>query len=65
MKTLEWKWGYREYDKIGVRDPYSALKGNGKNFGIKSLRWSFLKENNKIIGVAKRKCNWWRRLGKK
>lgn len=25
--NLEWKWGYRETDRIGGKDPYSASKG--------------------------------------
>ncbi len=25
--NLEWKWGYRENDKLGGSDPYSASKG--------------------------------------
>ena len=51
-ENLEWKWGYREYDKIGGKDPYSASKGMAE-LGIKSYVESFLKENNKIIGVAR------------
>ena len=25
--NVEWKWGYRENDKLGGKDPYSASKG--------------------------------------
>jgi CDP-glucose 4,6-dehydratase len=52
--NLEWKWGYREYDKIGGKDPYSASKGMAE-IVIRSYVESFFKgeDVNKIVGVAR------------
>ena len=52
--NLEWSWGYREYDKIGGKDPYSASKGMAE-LAIRSYVESFLCDNdtNKIIGIAR------------
>tara|TARA_A100001035_G_C27768448_1_gene494944 strand:+ start:737 stop:1804 length:1068 start_codon:yes stop_codon:yes gene_type:complete len=50
----EWVWGYREFDKIGGQDPYSASKGCAE-LAISSYFRSFFKhsENIKIaIGRA-------------
>ena len=40
--NVEWTWGYRETDKIGGIDPYSASKG-GAELAIRSYANSFLK----------------------
>ena len=41
--NLEWKWGYRENDKLGGSDPYSASKGAAE-LAISSYFRSFLKK---------------------
>lgn len=50
----EWIWGYRENDKIGGKDPYSASKSMAE-LVIKSYLNSFfhLPENNKYIAIAR------------
>ncbi len=52
--NLEWSWGYREYDKIGGKDPYSASKGMAE-LAIRSYVESFFRDNDtsKIIGIAR------------
>ena len=52
--NLEWTWGYREYDKIGGKDPYSASKGMAE-LAIRSYVESFLNghNTNKIIGIGR------------
>ena len=30
MKNVEWPWGYRETDRIGGKDIYSASKGSAE-----------------------------------
>ena len=30
-ENQEWEWGYRESDKLGGDDPYSASKGSCRN----------------------------------
>ena len=50
----EWIWGYRETDKIGGKDPYSASKGMAE-IAIYSYIESFYKESdsNIRIGIAR------------
>ena len=51
--NLEWSWGYREYDKIGGKDPYSASKGMAE-LAISSYVESFFKnDDSKIIGIGR------------
>ena len=48
-ENLEWTWGYRENDKLGGPDPYSASKGAAE-LAIKSYIKSFFTESK--IGRA-------------
>ena len=48
--NLEWEWGYRENDKLGGPDPYSASKGAAE-LAISSYFRSFFKKNN-FINIA-------------
>tara|TARA_Y100000589_G_scaffold222041_1_gene209606 strand:+ start:590 stop:1681 length:1092 start_codon:yes stop_codon:yes gene_type:complete len=43
----EWCWGYRENDKLGGSDPYSASKA-GAELSISSYYKTFFKENSDI-----------------
>ena len=45
--NVEWKWGYRENDRLGGKDPYSASKGMAE-IAIRSYFESFLKKNQRI-----------------
>ncbi len=52
-ENLEWSWGYRETDKLGGSDPYSASKGAAE-FAIKSYVDSFYSKNDKIrLGIGR------------
>jgi CDP-glucose 4,6-dehydratase len=49
----EWIWGYKETDKIGGKDPYSASKGMAE-LAIRSYIESFFKKTDNIrIGIAR------------
>ncbi len=48
--NVEWIWGYRETDKLGGPDPYSASKG-GAELAIQSFYRSYFRES-KTIKVA-------------
>ncbi|MFV1984637.1 MAG: CDP-glucose 4,6-dehydratase, partial [Thiohalomonadales bacterium] len=52
--NVEWSWGYRETDRLGGIDPYSASKGMAE-LVIRSYVGSyFVGENNKIhLGIAR------------
>ena len=51
--NVEWIWGYKETDKIGGPDPYSASKGAAEIL-IRSYYESFLsKKSNIKIGIAR------------
>jgi CDP-glucose 4,6-dehydratase len=52
--NVEWLWGYRENDKLGGPDPYSASKASAEIL-IRSHFKSFFchKENNVLIGSAR------------
>ena len=51
--NVEWPWGYREHDRIGGKDIYSASKGMAE-LAIKGYVESFFKENsNVLIGIAR------------
>lgn len=52
--NVEWSWGYREIDRLGGKDPYSASKGMAE-LTIKSYYESFFNDrsSNVIIGVAR------------
>lgn len=49
--NLEWAWGYRETDRLGGKDPYSASKGMAE-IAIRSYVESFLKSSNSQINVG-------------
>ena len=49
-ENMEWIWGYRENDKMGGHDPYSASKGAAE-LVISSYRRSFF-QNNGNVGIA-------------
>lgn len=52
--NVEWKWGYRENDKLGGKDPYSASKGMAE-LAIRSYFESFMKtkESNQKIAITR------------
>lgn len=52
--NVEWVWGYKETDKIGGKDPYSASKGMAE-LAIRSYMESFIRNNSKNIclGIAR------------
>ncbi len=51
-ENQEWEWGYREIDRLGGHDPYSASKGSAEN-AFKSYYKSFFSENiNSNIRIA-------------
>jgi len=52
--NVEWVWGYRETDRIGGKDPYSASKGMAE-LVIRSYVESFFGSNNSNvrIGIAR------------
>ncbi len=50
-ENLEWTWGYRENDKLGGPDPYSASKGAAE-LAIKSYIKSFFTEGKTNIRIA-------------
>ena len=49
--NLEWTWGYRENDKLGGPDPYSASKGAAE-LAINSYVKSFFSEKETNIRIA-------------
>ena len=53
--NVEWVWGYRETDRLGGKDPYSASKGMAE-LVIKSYVESFFKESSDSfvrLGIAR------------
>jgi len=52
--NVEWAWGYRETDRLGGKDPYSASKGMAE-LAIRSYVESFFKSSgcNIRIGIAR------------
>ena len=52
--NVEWIWGYREIDRLGGKDPYSASKGMAE-LVIRTYVESFFKtnESNVRIGIAR------------
>ncbi len=52
--NLEWSWGYRETDRLGGKDPYSASKGMAE-IVIRSYQESFFnkKEEKVYLGIAR------------
>ncbi len=54
--NLEWEWGYRENDKLGGPDPYSASKGAAE-IAISSYFRSFFSNSNNIKIASARAGN--------
>ncbi len=51
--NFEWVWGYRETDRIGGRDPYSASKGAAE-IAISSYVRSFFPSNGPVrLGIGR------------
>ena len=52
--NVEWVWGYRETDRVGGKDPYSASKGMAE-LAIRSYVESFFNQpgSNVKIGIAR------------
>ena len=52
--NVEWVWGYRETDRLGGKDPYSASKGMAE-LAIRSYVESFFNSSNSNvkIGIAR------------
>jgi len=52
--NVEWVWGYRETDRLGGKDPYSASKGMAE-LAIRSYIESFFnsKDSNVNLGIAR------------
>ena len=52
-ENYEWIWGYKETDRIGGKDPYSASKAMAE-IAIRSYFYSFLnKKDNLKIGIGR------------
>jgi len=51
--NVEWKWGYRETDLIGGKDPYSASKGMAELVIKSYLNSYFSKNDNVSLGIAR------------
>lgn len=49
--NVEWKWGYRETDKLGGKDPYSASKGMAE-LAIRSYFESFINNKKSNLRIA-------------
>ena len=49
--NVEWVWGYRETDRLGGKDPYSASKGMAE-LAIRSYVDSFFSASNSNVRVA-------------
>jgi len=52
--NVEWVWGYRETDRLGGKDPYSASKGMAE-LAIRSYIESFFNkpDSNVRVGIAR------------
>ncbi|MDC3170807.1 CDP-glucose 4,6-dehydratase [Prochlorococcus sp. AH-716-E13] len=51
-ENLEWEWGYRENDRIGGIDPYSASKG-GAEIAINSYSKCFFNNGGVKVGIGR------------
>ena len=49
--NVEWKWGYRENDRLGGKDPYSASKGMAE-LAIRSYVNSFFNTSSSNVRVG-------------
>jgi CDP-glucose 4,6-dehydratase len=50
-ENVEWTWGYRENDRLGGKDPYSASKGAAELI-IHSYYESFFKNENSAVQIV-------------
>ncbi len=51
--NVEWVWGYRETDRLGGKDPYSASKGAAE-LVIRSYVESFMREGSSVrVGIGR------------
>ena len=52
--NVEWVWGYREADRLGGKDPYSASKGMAE-FAIRTFVESYFRgaDNNVLVGITR------------
>ena len=50
-ENLEWEWGYKETDKLGGADPYSASKATAE-IAMQSYVKSFFKDKNNHIKIC-------------
>lgn len=50
-ENVEWTWGYRENDRLGGKDPYSASKA-GAELMIYTYFHSFLKNENSNVRIV-------------
>jgi len=55
-ENLEWEWGYREVDRVGGHDPYSASKG-GAELVVASYRRSYFSNENQSLLASARAGN--------
>jgi CDP-glucose 4,6-dehydratase len=55
-ENVEWEWGYRENDKLGGRDPYSASKAAAEII-FSSYQRSFLNNKSKLGAASVRAGN--------
>ena len=52
--NVEWTWGYRENDRLGGKDPYSASKGVAELIIRSYVESFFATENNNIkLGIVR------------
>ena len=49
--NVEWHWGYREIDRLGGEDPYSASKGAAE-LAIRSYIKSFFHEEKSLVRIG-------------
>jgi CDP-glucose 4,6-dehydratase len=50
-ENVEWLWGYRENDRLGGMDPYSASKASAE-IAVRSYANSFFLDANPLIRIA-------------
>ncbi len=50
-ENVEWPWGYRETDRLGGRDIYSASKGAAEII-FHAYHWSFFKDASRPVRLA-------------
>ena len=51
-ENREWEWGYREMDRLGGHDPYSASKA-GTEMLVASYRSSFFSQSGPLLASAR------------